>query len=123
MIRPRYQALVLTGAYTGLRPGELVALRLDRLDLLRRQLRVEEPVKTPAARRTVSFPAFLAETLAVHLTDHPGQDGWGYCVFGQVVEGMDVVNEIKDVATGNHGYHSDVPREPIVITEVSVIEG
>ena len=73
-IRPRYRAFVLTGAYTGLRPGELAALRIDRLDLLRRQLRVEEPLKTPAARRTVSFPPFLAEELAAHLATYPGQD-------------------------------------------------
>ncbi len=73
-IRPRYRALVLTGAYTGLRPGELAALRTDRLDLLRRQLRVEEPLKTPAARRTVSFPPFLAEELAAHLATYPGEN-------------------------------------------------
>ena len=73
-IRPRYRAFVLTGAYTGLRPGELAALRTDRLDLLRRQLRVEEPLKTPAARRTVSFPLFLAEELGAHLAAHPGRD-------------------------------------------------
>jgi integrase len=73
-IRPRYRAFVLTGAYTGLRPGELAALRTDRLDLLRRQLRVEEPLKTPAARRTVSFPPFLAEELATHMATHSGQD-------------------------------------------------
>jgi len=71
-IRPRYRAFVLTGAYTGLRPGELAALRTDRLDLLRRQLRVEEPLKTPAARRTVSFPLFLAEELGAHLATAAG---------------------------------------------------
>ncbi|MEE9206151.1 MAG: tyrosine-type recombinase/integrase, partial [Acidimicrobiia bacterium] len=37
---------------------------------------VEEPLKTPAARRTVSFPAFLAEELAAHLAAHPGEDGY-----------------------------------------------
>lgn len=74
-IRPRYRAFVLAGAYTGLRPGELAALRIDRLDLLRRQLRVEEPLKTSAARRMVSFPPFLADELAAHLTAHPGRDG------------------------------------------------
>jgi len=73
-IRPRFRAFVLTGAYTGLRPGELAALRMDRLDLLRRQLRVEEPLKTTSARRTVSFPAFLADELAAHLAAYPGQD-------------------------------------------------
>jgi integrase len=71
-IPPRYRVFVLTGAYTGLRPGELAALRTDRLDLPRRQLRVEEPIKTPAARRTVSFSPFLAEELTKHLDTYPG---------------------------------------------------
>src|SRR3990170_1478233 len=74
-IQPMWRAFVLTGAYTGLRPGELTALRLDRLDILRRQLRVEEPLKTRAARRTVSFPPFLAEELAHHLATYPGSGG------------------------------------------------
>ena len=53
--------------------------------------------------------------------DYPGQDGWGYCVFGQVTEGMDVVNAIKGVATGNKGGHSDVPKEPVVIEKAEVV--
>lgn len=53
--------------------------------------------------------------------DYPGQDGWGYCVFGQVVEGMDVVDAIKAVPTGNRGSHQNVPTDPIMINEVSVI--
>ncbi len=53
--------------------------------------------------------------------DYPGQDGWGYCVFGRVVDGMDVVDKIKGVATGNAGYHSDVPVEDVII-ESMVIE-
>lgn len=43
------------------------------------------------------------------------RDGWGYCVFGEVVEGMDVVEKIKNVETGNHGYHQDVPVEEVII--------
>ncbi len=54
--------------------------------------------------------------------NYPGQDGWGYCVFGKVVEGMDVVNKIKGVKTGNAGYHQNVPVEPVTITEVTVID-
>jgi peptidyl-prolyl cis-trans isomerase B (cyclophilin B) len=50
--------------------------------------------------------------------DYPGQDGWGYCVFGKVIEGMDTVDAIEKVPTGNCGVHQDVPREPVVITEV-----
>lgn len=48
-------------------------------------------------------------------------DGWGYCVFAQVVEGMDVVDKIKGVATGNYGYvHQDVPLEDVLIKSVTV---
>lgn len=47
--------------------------------------------------------------------------GWGYAVFGKVVEGMDVVNTIKKVKTGNRGHHSDVPVENIVIESAKVI--
>lgn len=45
---------------------------------------------------------------------------WGYAVFGEVVEGMDVVDKIKVVKTGNKGIHADVPKEDIVITSVTV---
>lgn len=48
--------------------------------------------------------------------------GYGYCVFGEVVEGMDVVNAIKGVKTGNRGHHQDVPVENVVITSVTVNE-
>jgi cyclophilin family peptidyl-prolyl cis-trans isomerase len=54
--------------------------------------------------------------------DYPGQDGWGYCVFGHVVEGMDVVDEIKGVPTGNHGPHQNVPVDSVTILEVSVVD-
>ncbi len=54
--------------------------------------------------------------------DYPGQDGWGYCVFGKVVEGMDVVNRIKDTETGNVAGHADVPVEPVVIESASIEE-
>ncbi|TVZ39139.1 peptidyl-prolyl cis-trans isomerase B (cyclophilin B) [Alteromonadaceae bacterium 2753L.S.0a.02] len=46
--------------------------------------------------------------------------GWGYCVFGKVTEGMEVVNKIKGVKTGNRGGHSDVPVEAILIESVTV---
>ncbi|MDO4431333.1 MAG: peptidylprolyl isomerase [Lonepinella koalarum] len=45
---------------------------------------------------------------------------WGYAVFGEVVEGMGVVDQIKMVKTGNAGFHQDVPKEDVVITSVSV---
>ncbi|MDX1334760.1 MAG: peptidylprolyl isomerase [Gammaproteobacteria bacterium] len=49
-------------------------------------------------------------------------NGWGYCVFGKVTGGMDVVNSIVAVPTGNHGMHQDVPVEPIIIMKASVAE-
>ena len=49
-------------------------------------------------------------------------DGWGYCVFAEVVEGMDVVDKIKGVSTGRSGFHQDVPREDVVIEKVTVSE-
>jgi peptidyl-prolyl cis-trans isomerase B (cyclophilin B) len=52
----------------------------------------------------------------------PTPQGWGYCVFGRVVEGMDVVHGIEKVATGNRGGHGDVPVEDVVIEKVTVVE-
>lgn len=52
--------------------------------------------------------------------DYPGQDGWGYCVFGKVTEGMDVVNKIKGVETGNKAGHGDVPVEDIIIEKAEI---
>lgn len=49
-------------------------------------------------------------------------NGWGYCVFGKVVEGMDVVDKIKKVATTNRGGHQNVPVEKVVIEKVMVEE-
>ena len=52
--------------------------------------------------------------------DYPGQDGWGYCVFGRVAEGMDVVDKIKGVKTGRSGFHQDVPAEDVVVERAEV---
>lgn len=51
----------------------------------------------------------------------PTPQGWGYAVFGKVVDGMDVVNQIKAVPTGKYGFHSDVPREPVVINSAKIV--
>ena len=53
--------------------------------------------------------------------DHSARD-FGYAVFGKVVDGMDVVDAIAGVSTGNNGGHSDVPVEPITITAVKLGE-
>lgn len=48
--------------------------------------------------------------------------GWGYAVFGKVVDGMDVVNKIKAVPTTRAGQYQDVPREPVLIESAKVLE-
>lgn len=50
------------------------------------------------------------------------QQGWGYCVFGKITEGMDVVQAMEKVETGNSGMHQDVPKEAITMTKVSIQE-
>ena len=54
--------------------------------------------------------------------NHSGKNsqGWGYAVFGKVVEGMDVVNAITEMETGSAGHHQDVPVETIEITETLI---
>ncbi|TWI53791.1 peptidyl-prolyl cis-trans isomerase B (cyclophilin B) [Pseudomonas duriflava] len=56
--------------------------------------------------------------------DHtaPTTQGWGYAVFGQVTEGMDVVNTIKNVATTSRAGHQDVPAEDVIIERAEIIE-
>lgn len=51
----------------------------------------------------------------------PTPDGFGYCVFGEVVDGMDVVDAIRKVATSNKGMAQDVPVDDVVITSVEVV--
>jgi peptidyl-prolyl cis-trans isomerase B (cyclophilin B) len=54
--------------------------------------------------------------------NYPGQDGWGYCVFGKVVEGMDVVDAIRKVKTGSKSGHQDVPKEDVIVTKAEVVK-
>jgi peptidyl-prolyl cis-trans isomerase B (cyclophilin B) len=51
----------------------------------------------------------------------PTPQGWGYTVFGKVVEGMDVVEKIKKVKTGSKGFHQDVPVDDVVIEKAVVV--
>jgi len=53
--------------------------------------------------------------------DYPGQDGWGYCVFGKVVEGMDVVDKIRAVKTTRTGMFADVPVDNVVIEKAEIV--
>ena len=53
--------------------------------------------------------------------DHQSQANFGYCVFGRVIEGLDVVKQMEGVQTGRHGMYDDVPLEPIVIQSARVV--
>jgi len=84
--------------------------------------------------KNVKYSVAMARTAAPHsassqffinandnqFLDFPGQDGWGYCVFGEVVEGKDVVDKIETVETINLGGHADVPGEAIIIIKASI---
>ncbi len=74
------------------------------------------------AMARTSDPNSASSQFFINLTDNDflnfkteTSSGWGYTVFGKVIDGMDVVDQIKDVKTGNFGGHSDVPIEPVVI--------
>ena len=54
--------------------------------------------------------------------DYPSRDGWGYCVFGKVVDGLEVVERIRQTPTTTVGPYSDVPAEPVVIRSVTVVK-
>ena len=67
---------------------------------------------------------FFINTVDNHFLDHKSKDmqGWGYAVFGKVIEGMEVVDTIAGVKTGTKGGHQDVPIEPVVILKATVQE-
>ena len=82
---------------------------------------------TIAMART-SDPHSATSQFFINVKDNPSLDhtsksprGWGYAVFGRVVEGMDVVDRIRVVQTTVHGHYRDVPAEPVVI-ESAVVE-
>lgn len=52
----------------------------------------------------------------------PNGNGWGYCVFGKVVEGMDVVDAIRDVPTGTKGFHQNVPDDAVTIATAELVK-
>ncbi|MBN2887284.1 MAG: peptidyl-prolyl cis-trans isomerase [Chromatiaceae bacterium] len=54
--------------------------------------------------------------------DYPGQDGWGYCVFARVIEGMETVEAIKGVATGSRHGHQDVPMTDVIIEKAEILD-
>ncbi|WP_034856220.1 peptidylprolyl isomerase [Ignatzschineria larvae] len=65
---------------------------------------------------------FFINTQDNTFLDYPGQDGYGYTVFGKVVEGMDVIDKMEKVKTTSKGMHQDVPAKPIVIESMKFVE-
>jgi peptidyl-prolyl cis-trans isomerase B (cyclophilin B) len=81
---------------------------------------------TIAMART-SIPDSASSQFFINVADNdflnhtaPTASGWGYCVFGKVIEGMDVVEKIKAVKTGSKAGHRDVPLEPVIIEKVTI---
>jgi peptidyl-prolyl cis-trans isomerase B (cyclophilin B) len=81
---------------------------------------------TIAMART-SIPDSASSQFFINVADNgflnhtaPTPSGWGYCVFGKVVAGMDVVDKIKSVSTTSRAGHQDVPVEPVVIQQATV---
>jgi len=64
---------------------------------------------------------FFINTKNNDFLNYPGQDGWGYAVFGKVTSGTEIVDEINSVKTSRSGMHADVPVEPIIIEKAEVI--
>lgn len=80
------------------------------------------------AMARTSDPHSASSQFFINVTDNdfldhraPTPQGWGYCVFGRVVDGKDVVDRIKKVATGRRGMHDDVPLEDVVIKSAEVV--
>lgn len=67
---------------------------------------------------------FFINTVDNNFLDFQAENGtgWGYAVFGQVVEGMDIVDVIRVVSTGNKNGHQDVPLENVIIIKASIVE-
>jgi peptidyl-prolyl cis-trans isomerase B (cyclophilin B) len=63
---------------------------------------------------------FFINTKNNAFLDYPGQDGWGYAVFGKVTDGTDVVDQINKVKTTRSGMFSDVPADPVIIEKIEV---
>lgn len=86
-------------------------------------------VKGSIAMARTSAPHSASAQFFINVTDNtfldkesPRGDGWGYCVFGAVTNGMDVVEAIKAIPTGNRSGYQDVPTRDVVIEEAVVVE-
>ncbi len=89
--------------------------------------RLKNDTYTVAMART-SDPHSASAQFFINLTNNdflnhtaPTNHGWGYCVFGKVSAGTDVVEQIRSVKTGSKGMHQDVPVEDVIIESAEVI--
>ncbi|MFJ2988697.1 peptidylprolyl isomerase [Collimonas sp. NPDC087041] len=83
-----------------------------------------EPYTLAMARTSAPHSAsaqFFINVKNNSFLDYPGQDGWGYCVFGKVVEGQDIVDKIEGVKTTRTGMFADVPVDDVVIEKAEVV--
>lgn len=103
-----------------------------------KQKKVNAPIKNEAANglKNDNYTVAMARTgdphsataqFFINTTDngflnYPGQDGWGYAVFGKVVEGKEVVDAIGKVKTGNRSGFQNVPVEDVIIIKAEVLE-
>jgi peptidyl-prolyl cis-trans isomerase B (cyclophilin B) len=104
------------------------------------QKTTETPIKNEASNglSNLKYTIAMARTMDPHsasaqffinvkdnkFLDHTSEShqGWGYCVFGQVVDGQETVDKIKKVSTGRRHGHDDVPTEHIIINHAEIIE-
>lgn len=80
-----------------------------------------EPYTLAMARTSAPHSAsaqFFINVKNNSFLDYPGQDGWGYAVFGKVTEGTEVVDAIKAVKVGRSGMFADVPAEDVIIEKI-----
>ncbi|SFH63911.1 peptidyl-prolyl cis-trans isomerase B (cyclophilin B) [Collimonas sp. OK307] len=83
-----------------------------------------EPYTLAMARTSAPHSAsaqFFINVKNNSFLDYPGQDGWGYCVFGKVVEGTDIVDKIESVKTTRTGMFADVPVDDVIIEKAEVV--
>ncbi len=102
-----------------------------------KQKPTEEPIENEAANGLTNdcYTVAMARTNDPHsataqffinvkdndFLNYSGPNNWGYCVFGKVTEGTDVVDSIRKVRTGSKGFHGDVPVEDVVIEKAEIV--
>ena len=103
-------------------------------DMMQKPTKAEIENEANNGLKNAKYSIAMARTMAPHsassqffintadnaFLDYPGQDGWGYCVFGEVIDGQDVVDRIGAVATGNRAGHADVPTDGVVIVKAYI---